>query len=64
MKLVKSDEVLGARRKFYASAAPPEAMSWLAAAKKVEMSFGGVAFVLDEEHLNALRDYLAYTRGQ
>lgn len=64
MKVVKSDEVLGARRKFHAAAVPPEVMAWLTAAKKVEMSFGGVGFVLSEEHLNALRDYLAYTRGQ
>jgi hypothetical protein len=64
MKLARSDEVLGARRKFHAAAVPPEVMAWLAAVKKVEMSFGGVGFALSEDHLNALRDYLAYTRGQ
>ena len=64
MKHVRSDEVMGARRKFYAAATPPEAVAWLVAAKRVEVSFGGVAFALSGEHLNALRDYLAYTRGQ
>ena len=39
-------------------------IAWLAGAKKVAMSFGGVVFTLSEEHLNALRDYSAYTRGQ
>lgn len=64
MKLVRSDEALGARRKFYAAEVPPEVMGWLAGAKNVEISFGGAVSALSEEHLNALRDYLAYTRGQ